>query len=140
MAILSPAQKRIQSVYDEKRDPTYVVECSRQLGKTYWACFLADKVARLNPNCQIRLATAFECDIASIIVPNYKNVLLTCPEGLHPKYARGRYTYANGAQVLFVGLDKNPNKLRGNRMMEALIGIRHCPAEPLALHPLPRQQ
>lgn len=120
-AILSPAQKQIQLVYDAKKDPTYVVECSRQLGKTYWACFLADKVARANPNCQIRLATAFEVDIASIIVPNYKNVLATCPESLHPKYARGRYTYPNGAQVLFVGLDKNPNKLRGNRILLIII-------------------
>ncbi len=121
LGILSPAQKRIQLAYDSKADPSFVVECSRQLGKTYWACFLADKVARANPNCQIRLATAFEVDIPSIIVPNYKNVLSSCPEPLHPKYSRGRYTYPNGAQVLFVGLDKNPNKLRGNRILLIII-------------------
>ncbi len=121
IGILSVAQKRIQLVYDAKKDPAFVVECSRQLGKTYWACFLADKVARANPNCQIRLATAFEVDIASIIVPNYKNVLASCPEALWPKFSRGKYTYSNGAQVLFVGLDKNPNKLRGNRILLIII-------------------
>lgn len=121
LVILSEAQKRIQEVFEQKLDPTFVVECSRQLGKTYWACFLADFVARANPGCQIRLGTAFEVDIESIIVPNYKNVLLSCPESLWPKYKRGKYTYPNGAQVLFVGLDKNPNKLRGNRILLIII-------------------
>lgn len=119
--ILSDAQKKIKKVFDGIHDPTFVVECSRQLGKTYFACYLADKTARENPGCQVRLATAFYVDIEPIIIPNYKNVLKTCPDDLQPKYKRGTYTYDNGSQVILVGLDKNPNKLRGNRIRLIII-------------------
>lgn len=114
--ILSDAQKRIREVFDQIQDPTFVVECSRQLGKTYFACYLADKTARENAGCQVRLATAFYTDIEPIIIPNYKRVLETCPDELQPDYIRGTYTYDNGSQVILVGLDKNPNKLRGHRI------------------------
>jgi len=114
--ILSKAQKIIWEGFELNKDPTYVVECSRQLGKTYFACFLADKVARENPGCQVRLATAFYVDIESIIIPNYKKVLETCPFSLKPKYKRATWNYDNESQVILVGLDKNPDKLRGNRI------------------------
>jgi hypothetical protein len=119
--ILSEAQKKIRTIFDLIRDPTFVVECSRQLGKTYFACYLADKTARENPGCQVRLATAFYVDIEPIIIPNYKKVLETCPDELQPKYKRATYTYPNGSQVILVGLDKNPNKLRGNRIRLIII-------------------
>lgn len=114
--ILSNAQKIIRAGYEANLDPTYVVECSRQLGKTYFACYLADKTARENPGCQVRLATAFYVDIEPIIIPNYKKVLETCPENQKPRYARSLWHYDNGSQVMLVGLDKNPNKLRGHRI------------------------
>lgn len=119
--ILSDAQKKIKKIFDEIRDPTFVVECSRQLGKTYFACWLADKTARENPGCQVRLATAFYVDIEPIIIPNYKKVLESCPDEMQPRYKRGTYTYDNDSQVILVGLDKNPNKLRGNRIRLIII-------------------
>lgn len=121
LAILSPAQNRIQSVFDQRAGEMFVVECSRQLGKTYWACFIADKVARESPGAQIRLGTAFECDLADIVIPNYANVLASCPPSLRPQYTKGRYAYSNGSRVRLVGLDKNPNKMRGNRIRLTII-------------------
>lgn len=123
MAVLNSDQKRIQEVYDKFIDPTFAVECCRQIGKTYWASFLADKVARKYSGCQIRLGTAFQVDIEPIIVPNYKKVLVTCPEELQPhfKAAKSTYEYENGSQVVLVGLDKNPDKLRGNRILLTII-------------------
>lgn len=117
-AILSPAQKKIRAVYDAKKDKTVSIECSRQLGKTFFGCYLADETARNNPNAQIRLATAFEVDIETIIVPNFKNVLATCPEAIQPKYISQKktYRYANGSVITLVGLDKNPDKMRGSRL------------------------
>lgn len=119
--ILSNAQKIIRAGFEANRDPTFVVECSRQLGKTYFACYLADKTARENPGCQVRLATAFYVDIEPIIIPNYKKVLETCPEHFQPRYKKATYNYDNGSQVILVGLDKNPNKLRGNRIRLIII-------------------
>lgn len=123
VAILSPAQKRIREVYEAKKDRTVSIECSRQLGKTFFGCYIADETARNNPNAQIRLGTAFEVDIETIIVPNFKNVLASCPEGLQPKYhsQKKTYRYSNGAVITLVGLDKNPDKMRGSRIRLSII-------------------
>jgi hypothetical protein len=121
VAILNDAQKKIQEVYEKGLDPTFVVECSRQLGKTFWGCFIADKAARENPGAQIRLATAFQIDIEPIVIPNYKTVLSTCPRELRPHERRNKWIYDNGSQVLLVGIDRNPDKLRGTRIRLSII-------------------
>jgi len=120
-AILSEAQQKIHAKFLKNNAATYVVECSRQLGKTFWACFLADLTARTHPNAQIRLATAFQVDLKSIILPNFKNVLNTCPSSLQPIYVNGVFSYPNGSMVSLVGLDKNPDKMRGNRILLTII-------------------
>ena len=122
-AILSDAQKKIRAVYEAKHDKTVSIECSRQLGKTFFGCYLADETARNNPNAQIRLGTAFEVDIESIVVPNFKNVLASCPESIRPKYVSQKktYRYANGSVITLVGLDKNPDKMRGSRIRLSII-------------------
>ncbi len=123
LAILSPAQKRIQAVFNAKADRSTSIECSRQLGKTFFGCYLADETARNNPGAQIRLGTAFEVDIESIVVPNFKNVLASCPDAIKPKYVSQKktYRYANGSVITLVGLDKNPDKMRGSRIRLTII-------------------
>lgn len=120
--IFNKSQDRMLEAYNKKADPTFVIECSRQIGKTYFACALADKVAR-ESKCQIRLATAFQVDIEPIIVANFQNVLSTCPAALQPtfKVAKLSYVYPNGSVISLVGLDKNPDKLRGNRIKLVII-------------------
>lgn len=122
-AILSKAQKRIRQIYDSKKDRSVSIECSRQLGKTFFGCYLADETARNNPGAQIRLGTAFEVDIESIVVPNFKNVLNSCPDGIKPKYLAQKktYRYQNGSVITLVGLDKNPDKMRGSRIRLTII-------------------
>ncbi len=122
-AILSADQKIILNKFNENNAQAFAVECTRQLGKTYWACAIADYVARANPGSQIKLATAFHTDLESIIIPNFENVLRTCPESLKPKFLsqKSSYRYANGSVIQLVGLDKNPDKLRGNKIRLTII-------------------
>jgi hypothetical protein len=121
--ILSSDQKIILNKFNENHAQDFAVECTRQLGKTYWACAIADHVARENPGCQIKLATAYHTDLESIIIPNFENVLRTCPESLKPKFLshKSSYRYANGSVIQLVGLDKNPDKLRGNKIRLTII-------------------
>lgn len=115
--ILSQPQRRINHDFEADRDPLYIPDVSRQVGKTFWALAKSDEVARANAGCQIRVGTAFKDDIKTIVIPNFKNVLATCPESIKPKYLSGGvYRYGNGSEIHLVGLDKNPDKMRGNRL------------------------
>lgn len=116
-AILSQPQRRMNADFEANKDSLYIPDVSRQVGKTFWALAKADEIARANPGCQIRVGTAFKDDIKTIVVPNFKNVLATCPTKIKPKYMSGGvYKYANDAEIHLVGLDKNPDKMRGNRL------------------------
>lgn len=115
--ILSEPQVRMNTDFEANMDPLYIPDVSRQVGKTYWALAKADEIARANPGCQIRVATAFKEDIKTIVVPNFRNVLSTCPEALKPKYMSGGvYQYPGDSEIHLVGLDVNPDKMRGNRL------------------------
>lgn len=122
-AILSPAQVRMNADFEANRDTTYIPEVSRQVGKTYWALAKADEIARANPGTQLRVGTAFKADIETIVRSNFRNVLSTCPDRLRPQYKAsvGTYQYPNEAEIKLVGLDKNPDQMRGNRLRLVVI-------------------
>ncbi len=122
-AILSSAQVKMNADFESNKHPTYIPEVSRQVGKTYWALSKADETARANPRCQIRVGTAFKTDIETIVIPNFKNVLSTCPDRLRPEYkaSTATYVYSNGAEIRLVGLDKNPDKMRGTTLRLVVI-------------------
>lgn len=122
-AILSGPQIRMNADFEANRDPTYVPEVSRQVGKTYWALAKADEIARANPGTQLRVGTAFKADIETIVRPNFRNVLATCPDPLRPQYkaSLATYQYSNEAEIKLVGLDKNPDQMRGNRLRLVVI-------------------
>lgn len=120
--ILSQPQRRMNADFEANRDPLYIPDVSRQVGKTYWALAKSDEVARANPGAQLRVGTAFKDDIKTIVIPNFKNVLATCPDSLRPKYMSGGvYRYSNDSEIHLVGLDKNPDKMRGNRLRLVVI-------------------
>lgn len=122
---LAEHQKPIDRLFEKKLDTVFGAELARQTGKTFWACAKADEIARKFPGCQIRIGTAFQDDLEPIIMASFTNVLATCPEELKPKYrpATGEYIYADHlygsnrqSRIRLVGIDKNPNKMRGNRV------------------------
>lgn len=120
---LHAGQLKINDAFEAADSMLFAAECSRQFGKTSWGVWLADSVARANPGCQIRIATAFHVDLASFILPAFRWLFQDCPDSLRPKFLeqKGKYVYANGAEIQLVGLDRNPDKLRGNRLRLILI-------------------
>jgi hypothetical protein len=109
--------------FDQSTARVFAFECSRQLGKTSAGVFIADSVARKHPKCSIRIATAFAVDIEGIIVKAFDWLFEDCPDELQPRWlpSKGKYRYPNGSEIVLVGLDKNPNKLRGSRLKLVLI-------------------
>lgn len=120
---LHEGQKKIQQAYLNSKHHVFAAECSRQFGKTSWGVWLADQTARRHPGSSIRVATAFFADIEAFILPAFSWLFQDCPEAFKPIYHAGKakWLYSNGSEIQLVGLDRNPNKLRGNRLRLILL-------------------
>jgi hypothetical protein len=92
-----------------------VFNISRRWGKsTTCALYCVENAIKQKQN--IRFATAFLTDLESFICPIFEWVLQECPEHLRPTWmaSKKEYRFPNGSVIKLVGLDKNPNGLRGN--------------------------
>lgn len=121
---LHEAQKVLEKVFAEARGQLFVGNCSRQWGKSYWAVVKANETAIKNPKSQIRYGAAFQSDLVDFIIPAFEKVIEDAPAKCKPKKVGNFYIYPNGSRIKLVGLDKNPNGLRGNTL--DLIIIDEC--------------
>lgn len=88
---------------------------TRRGGKTYGAGVFCDSEAR-KQKISIRYATAFQSDLIQFIKPTFDLIEQDCPDDLRAEYLESAkvYKFPNGSEIKLVGLDKNPNGLRGN--------------------------
>lgn len=115
---LHKSQKLIDLTLKNSKGQLFVGNCSRQLGKSYWAVCKAVEQALKYPKSQIRYGAAFHTDLVEFIIPAFDKVMEDCPQSIMGKYkAQGTaYVFPNGSRIKLVGLDKNPNGLRGNTL------------------------
>lgn len=111
-------QTVIEEAFRQTQGQSVAIEVSRQMGKTTWAVAKACETAIQNPYSSSRIGTAFYGDLRAILLPAFRFVLTTCPEDLRPKFleSKGLFVFPNGSEILLVGLDRNPEKLRGARL------------------------
>lgn len=123
---LHSAQKIINQTYRAVTNQLFVGNCSRQFGKTYWAVTKAIECALSKPKAQIRYGAAFQSDLMDFIIPAFEKVMEDCPDEIKGKFkTQGtKFVFPNGSVIKLVGLDKNPNGLRGNTL--DLIIIDEC--------------
>lgn len=120
---LHAGQEKIDAACEASKHLIFVAECARQYGKSSWGAWKSDRTARKYPGCSVRIATAFYVDIESFILPAFRWLLSDCPDYLKPVYQaqKGKWVYPNGSEIQLVGLDRNPNKIRGNRLRLVLL-------------------
>lgn len=121
----SRLQDDLRRLYDRddrlrgKHPRAFVLDWGRRTGKDAFSCMIADEDARNKPNQLIIYFTAFAVDINEIVLPLFEIIHRWCPEDLRPVYKgshqgkRPGLYYQNGSCVRLVGVDKNPNGLRG---------------------------
>lgn len=97
----------------------FVMDCSRRWGKDRFCLQVKTEDAIRRPGSIHIYATAFAKDINEIVIPLMAEILETCPMHLRPKFqtthmggATGYY-FPNGSVIKLVGIDKNPDGLRG---------------------------
>lgn len=112
------AQKVIDDTFKQSPNQLFVGNCSRQFGKSFWAVCKAVEQAIAHPKSQIRYGAAFHTDLVEFIIPAFDKVMEDCPKSIKGVYKSTgtKYVFPNGSQIKLVGLDKNPNGLRGNTL------------------------
>jgi hypothetical protein len=112
---LHGGQRRIEDVLRNLPGQLRVVCCSRQFGKTYWGVVKAISLCLRKPHARVKIGTAFLSDLAELILPAFEEILKDCPEAIRPVYkdSKKKWVFGNGSEIKLVGLDKNPNGLRG---------------------------
>lgn len=121
---LHTAQEILDKVYCDSVKQLFVGNCSRQWGKSYWAVTKAIETAIKIPRAQIRYGAAFQTDLVDFIIPAFDKVLEDAPAAQKARKVGHFYIFPNGSRIKLVGLDKNPNGLRGNTL--DLIIIDEC--------------
>ncbi len=111
-------QQRINEIFNQSLGQLFVGNISRQWGKSYWATSKAIQFCIQNSRSRVRYGTAFHTDLVEFIIPTFELVLASCPRHMRPQYkiAGSKFVFANGAQIKLIGLDKNPNAMRGNKL------------------------
>jgi hypothetical protein len=95
------------------------IKAGKRYGKTTMRFGVRDEDCRRNPGRVYRYASAFQKNIEEIVEDVSRYWFETCPDELRPVYKLGSasraagYYYHNGSILKLVGLDKNPDGMRG---------------------------
>jgi hypothetical protein len=113
---LHPGQLILREKFRSCRNQLFVGECSRQFGKSFEMVVESLELALSKPKARIKYGTAFHTDLLEFIIPTFDAVLSDCPQDLRPKFkvAGSKFVFYNGSEIKLVGLDRNPNGMRGN--------------------------
>lgn len=113
---LHSGQRKIWDTIKAAKSKLYVVNCARQFGKSYLAVVYCCSKAVSVPKFKIKYCSAFRDDLKEYIIPHFETVLEDCPESMRPKWvaSQNKYVFPNGSEIKVIGLDKNPDGLRGN--------------------------
>jgi len=115
-------QERLQGNMLPGRWPrVFVANCARRFGKDFLGLVIQIEKAIKSPGSIQIYATAFQKDISSIVHPMMQQILEHCPEYLRPEFKQSfhgqepGYYFPNGSIMRLVGIDVNPDGLRGRK-------------------------
>jgi hypothetical protein len=122
-AILHSGQVKIDHIFETSPHQIQVVLCARGFGKTFWGAAKASSIAIKKPKAKIKIATEFQTDLESLIIPNFEAALDSCPDDIRPKWmpSKSRYLTDTGSEISLIGLDRKPNGLRGQHKIDMII-------------------
>jgi hypothetical protein len=120
--LLRPEQLKFKSGIENSTHPLIVGNISRRLGKSFTLTLYAIEQA-LRGKQKIRYGSAFLTDLEEFILPAFELILNDCPRELRPQYLSSKkvWKFPNGSEIKLIGLDKNPNGLRGNAISIIII-------------------
>ena len=92
----------------------WLLNCTRRIGKTRGALVYALERCLAKPRTTVYVAHPAQKHIQRIVRPELDKLLLDCPGHLKPSRTGGYMViFKNGSSIELVGLDKQPDGLRG---------------------------
>lgn len=112
---LRPEQRTLKTELEKPNVQLGVFNISRRFGKTYTLVTYCIEQAKRSKQ-KIRYGTAFLSDLEEFVLPAFYQILEDCPPRERPRYLASRkvWIFPNGSEIKLVGIDRNPNGLRGN--------------------------
>lgn len=119
---LRPEQAEFKKAIEKTNHHLVVGLISRRWGKSFSLVTYAIEQA-LKSKQKIRYGCAFLSELEEFILPAFEQILEDCPARMKPIYKSSRkvWKFKNGSEIKLVGLDKNPNGLRGNAIRIIII-------------------
>lgn len=111
-----PAQLDIYEKLNSNSHAMFIMNCGRQIGKSFFLCGYAIEFALQHPNCKIAYLAPTAKQVKKIILPRIKEILLDCPKQLLPSYSINEqvYKFKNGSEIHISGTDsERAESLRG---------------------------
>jgi hypothetical protein len=120
---LRPEQRRFKAALDANVVQLFVGNISRRWGKSWTLVTFAIEQCIQQPGIRIRYGAAFQSDLTDYINPAFDKILEDCPKEMKPVYKSSQklWVFPNGSEIKLVGIDKNPNGIRGNAISIIII-------------------
>lgn len=119
---LRPEQLLLKQELESIHVSLAVYNICRRFGKTYTLVLYAIEQC-IRERQKIRYGCAFLTDLEEFVLPAFALILDDCPPDVRPTYHAQKKTwfFPNGSSIKLVGLDKNPNGLRGNAIAKIIV-------------------
>lgn len=114
---LDSSQKQFYRIFKDTKAQKVVLNCSRQIGKSYTLCVIAVEQCISNPNTIVKYAAPTKGMVRKIIKPTLRKLFEDCPKDLKPEYNSHEnvYRFANGSELHVEGVENgNGENLRGS--------------------------
>lgn len=114
--LLRPVQQEMRAAIAGSEETLFVVECSRRLGKSFFACLIAIEHALQKPKSLIRFAAPTKKALQDITSPLFREILTQCPKHLKPTWVsnESKWVFPNGSEIFLAGVNgDNADNLRG---------------------------
>ncbi len=102
-----------------------VLNCSRQLGKSYFLCLIAIEKALQHPGRSIKYAAETQKQVRAIVRPHFRDILADCPAHLRPVFHTqdGEFRFPNGSVITVAGCEteEKAEKLLGQHAHEVFV-------------------
>lgn len=111
-----PAQMDIYEKLMLSTGNIFVINCSRQIGKSFFLCAYAVEFALQRPDLKICYLASTAKSVKKIIIPRIREILKDCPEDLKPVYKKNEqvYVFGNNSEIHIAGTDaERAENIRG---------------------------
>lgn len=112
---------------DDGANRIFMVDAGRQVGKTFTIDLIKVEDCLRQPGSKHLLASAEEVALKEFVLPNVQAIITQLPDELRPEFIANRYGmkaafyFQNDSILKLVGIDKNPDGLRGPKLHGAAI-------------------